>query len=160
MATLGPLRPRVWLMKLLKAPQTAQMECRLAWRSVHCPPKDQPHGWAETVGAGARKVRLLLRFAQVECLPSWAPPISMNTLSAVVEHQAISCPAHCLLSQSNRLWDRRGKPSLRSAMKGGKLAGLSPAVAGHPNRRHHHGIFKVLRSACRAAHRQLDGLRF
>ena len=61
-----------------------------------------------------------------------APPISMNTLSAAVEHQAISCPAHCLLSQSDRLWDRRGMPSLRSAMKGGKFADLSSAVAGHP----------------------------
>ena len=29
------------------------------------------------VGAGARKVSLLLGLAQVECRPSWAPPISM-----------------------------------------------------------------------------------
>ena len=28
--------------------------------------------------------------------PSWAPPISMHTLSAAVEHSAISCRAHCL----------------------------------------------------------------
>ena len=73
-------------------------------------------------------------------------------------HQA--SPTHCLLRQSDRLWDWRGKPSLRSAMKGGKLADLSPAVAGHPNRRHHHGIFRVFGSERRAAHRQLDGLRF
>ena len=66
---LGPSRPGVWLKSLLRAPQTVQTECRLAWRSVHCPPKDQPHNWVETVGAGARTVRLLLASAQVECRP-------------------------------------------------------------------------------------------
>ena len=40
-----------------------------------------------------QKVRLLLRFAQVEYRPSWAPPISIHTLSAAVEHSAISCRA-------------------------------------------------------------------
>ena len=40
-----------------------------------------------------------------------APPISMYTLSAAMEHQAISCPAHCLLRQSGRLLERRGHPS-------------------------------------------------
>ena len=44
-------------------------------------------------------------------------------------------------------------------MKGGKFADLSPAIAGHPNRQGHHGIFKVSGSTCRAAHRQFDGLR-
>ena len=57
--------------------------------------KDQPHGWVETVGAGARKVRLLLRFAQVECRPSLAPPITMDLLSSVDTHKAISLNAHC-----------------------------------------------------------------
>ncbi|MDP7998396.1 MAG: hypothetical protein RAK19_10415 [Synechococcus sp. SP1 MAG] len=32
------------------------------------------------VGAGARKVSLLLGLAQVEFRPSWAPPISMPIL--------------------------------------------------------------------------------
>ena len=35
----------------------------------------------------------------------------MHTLSEAVEHQAISCPAHCLLRQSGRLLERRGHPS-------------------------------------------------
>ena len=72
---LGPSCPGVWLKSLLRAPQTVQTECRLAWRSVHCPPKDQPHNWVETVGAGARTVRLLLRSAQGEYRPCRAPPI-------------------------------------------------------------------------------------
>ena len=32
------------------------------------------------VGAGARKVSVLLALAQVEFRPSWAPPISMSSL--------------------------------------------------------------------------------
>ena len=136
-----------------------KLECRLAWRFARLVKRPASRMSGNCWSRG-QKVSLLLLFAQVECRPSLAPPISMNTLSAAVEHQAISCPAHCLLSQSDRLWDRRGQPSLRSAIKGGKLADLSPAVAGHPNRRDHHGIFRVPGSACRAAHRQLDGLRF
>ena len=58
-----------------------------------------------------RTVRLLLSCAQGECRPSWAPPISMHTLSSAVERPAISCRAHCLLGRIDRLWDRRGKPS-------------------------------------------------
>jgi len=61
-----------------------------------CLSKDQPHGWVETVGAGARKVRLLLLFAQVECRPSWAPPISMDVLSTCQRLMAIRVNAHCL----------------------------------------------------------------
>ena len=55
----------------------------------------------ETVGAGARKVRLLLRFAQVECRPSLAPPITMDLLSSVDTHKAISLNAHCLLGPNH-----------------------------------------------------------
>ena len=34
----------------------------------------------------------------------------MHTLSAAVEHSAISCRAHCLLEQNVRLWEWRGHP--------------------------------------------------
>ena len=44
-----------------------------------------------------QKVSLLLGFAQVECRPSWAPPISMHSLSSAMRPTAISCRAHCLL---------------------------------------------------------------
>ena len=43
-----------------------------------------------------QKVRLLLLFAQVECLPSWAPPISMDILSTRQRLRAIRVNAHCL----------------------------------------------------------------
>ena len=46
-----------------------------------------------------QKVSLLLGFAQVECLPSWAPPISMHSLSSAMKPAAISCRAHCLFGQ-------------------------------------------------------------
>ena len=43
-----------------------------------------------------QKVRLLLLFAQVECRPSWAPPISMDILSTRQRLMAIRVNAHCL----------------------------------------------------------------
>ena len=52
----------------------------------------------------------------MECRPSWAPPISMNTLSSAVEGLAISCRAHCLLRLIDRLWGWRAKPSFRSTL--------------------------------------------
>ena len=62
-----------------------------------CRPKDQPHGWVETVGAGARKVRLLPLQAVVESQPSWAPPISMDLLSSPEADLPIRFHAHCLM---------------------------------------------------------------
>ena len=52
---LGPSRPGVWLKSLLRAPQTVQVECQLAWRSVHCPPKDQPHNWWKLLEQGPKQ---------------------------------------------------------------------------------------------------------
>ncbi len=43
-----------------------------------------------------QEVRLRLLFAQVECLPSWAPPISMDILSTCQRLMAIRVNAHCL----------------------------------------------------------------
>ena len=43
-----------------------------------------------------QKVRLLLLFAQVECRPSLAPPISMDILSTRQWLMAIRVNAHCL----------------------------------------------------------------
>ena len=52
----------------------------------------------------------------MECRPSWAPPISMHTLSSAVQSLAISCRAHCLLRLIDRLWGWRAKPSFRSTL--------------------------------------------
>ena len=41
------------------------------------------------------EVSVLLRATQVECLPSWAPPISMLTLSSPRSWVAIGVKAHC-----------------------------------------------------------------
>ena len=42
------------------------------------------------------EVSVLLRATQVECLPSWAPPISMLTLSSPRSWVAIGVKAHCI----------------------------------------------------------------
>ena len=47
------------------------------------------------------KVRRLLRIAQVECRPSLAPPISLDSLSSAGTHKAISLNAHCLSSPNH-----------------------------------------------------------
>ena len=49
-------------------------------------------GWLEQVP----EVSLLLSWTQVECRPSWAPPISIHTLLSSAEPMAIGVKAHCL----------------------------------------------------------------
>jgi hypothetical protein len=75
--------------------------------ATQCRPSRMIQVCVVTLAAGVRKVRLLLGLAVVECRPSWAPPISTDTLSAAVELLAISCRAHCLLRGIGGLWERR-----------------------------------------------------
>ena len=55
--------------------------------------------------------RRLLRIAQVECLPSLAPPISMDSLSSAGTDKAISLNAHCLAGRTIRSWFRFAWPA-------------------------------------------------
>ena len=66
-----------------------------------CLSKDQPHGWVETVGAGGRKVRKLLRSGWVECRLSSAPPISMNPVLVSRPAMAMSMKAHCPIQRDS-----------------------------------------------------------
>ena len=54
----------------------------------------------------------------------------MHTLSEAVGHQAISCPAHCLLRQSDRLLERRGHQSAWSRTM--KREARQSNATGHP----------------------------
>ena len=58
-----------------RAPETVQVERRLAWRTIACPPKDQPRSLLRLLEQGP-EVSLLLPSAQVECRLSSAPPIA------------------------------------------------------------------------------------
>ena len=68
-----------------------------------------------------QKVSLLLGFAEVECRPTWAPPISMYPISPAMRPTAISCRAHCLLGHERSivgvacLNELKGHPSARQA---------------------------------------------
>ena len=55
---------------------------------------------------------------------------TLGSRGAAGNQQSCSLP----FEAERPILERRGKPSLRSAMKGRKLADLSPAVAGHPKR--------------------------
>lgn len=85
------------------------VECRSTWRTWSCLSKDQPHHSVETVGAGGRKVRLLLGFAGVECRLSSAPPISMALLSTRGGSVGIGQIAHCLLRGKSPQSERRAE---------------------------------------------------
>ena len=84
MATLGPFGPGV------KRDSYGAPRRRCRGVSTHQTNITVITDEAFTVGlkswSRARKVRLLLGFAVVECRPSWAPPISMYILSAALEH--------------------------------------------------------------------------
>jgi len=70
----------------------------------------------------------------------------MHTLSEAVGHQAISCPAHCLLRQNDRLLERRGHPSAWArTMKREARQSNATGVVGHPKR--HSENFKHLQLA-------------
>ena len=77
-----------------RAPANGAEKNRLVWRtSLSRQTKRSRMEWK--VGAGARKVRLLLWIAQVECQLSLAPPISTNILWSADARKAISFHAHC-----------------------------------------------------------------
>ena len=50
------------------------------------------------------EVSLLLLWTQVECLPSWAPPISIQILSSLARPVAIGVKAHCRRGLGLRKW--------------------------------------------------------
>ena len=92
--TLRPFTPGVKQVTC-RTPTNSAEENRLVWRtSLSRQTKRSRMGWK--VGAGARKVRLLLWIAQVECRLSSAPPISINILWSADANKAISFDAHCL----------------------------------------------------------------
>ena len=51
MATLGPFALGVGLLSP-RAPEAVQVERRLAWRTIACPPKDQPRSWLRLLEQG------------------------------------------------------------------------------------------------------------
>ena len=97
-----------------RAPANGAEENRLVWRtSLSRQTKRSRMEWK--VGAGARKVRLLLWIAQVECQLSLAPPISTNILWSADAHKAISFHAHCPLGRAHQHWWRRVYPHPRES---------------------------------------------
>ena len=70
------------------------VECRLVWRTLACLPKEQPHGWVETVGAGVQR-----QAASNRC---WVGPSSLMNASDLDVHSfndavafGIGVKAHC-----------------------------------------------------------------
>ena len=60
------------------------------------------------------KVRRLLRFAQVEYRPSWAPPISMDQLSSAVCTRQSALTLIALKARTIRCWFRFAWPGRQS----------------------------------------------
>ena len=65
------LVPKWWVVELLRAPVSVQMECRSTWRSRDCLPKDGTRRWVKNCWSRGQVVRLLLWSAEVEYRPSW-----------------------------------------------------------------------------------------
>ena len=98
---LGPLRPGVGLFSY-GAPTNDAEENRLIWRTAVSSQSSSPrlggNFWSRHL-----KVRRLLKPARLDRRLSLTPPISMDSLSSVVTHKAISLNAHCLLRLSHQI---------------------------------------------------------
>ena len=93
MATLGPLGPGVKQDSCGAPTNGAEVSTDQTHISVVT---DEVLTFGLKSWSRGQKSRLLLQFAQVECRPSWAPPISMHTSSARAGNR---CRAHCLLGR-------------------------------------------------------------
>ena len=93
------LVPKWWVVELLRAPVSVQMECRSTWRSRDCLPKDGTRRWVKNCWSRGQVVRLLLWSAEVECRPSWLLRFRYTNCGAG-ERKAHQCN-DALLSEAN-----------------------------------------------------------
>ena len=98
------------------------------WRRRH---RRVAHGWVETVGAGTRgqsDFYGLLRWSVGRHGSSDLDEHTFGSGGASGNQLSCSLPFEPERPIVGPAW----RPSLRSAMKGGKFMDLSPAIAGHP----------------------------
>ena len=92
-----------------RAPETVQVERRLAWRTIACPPKDQPRSLLRLLEQGPES-----QSASSVC---WGGVSSVMGSSDLDDHsfvpsghKVISIKAHCLESRNDRLLGWRACP--------------------------------------------------
>ena len=85
-----------------RAPETVQVERRLAWRTIACPPKDQPRSLLRLLEQGPES-----QSASSVCwggVSSVMGPSDLDAHSFVPSwHKVISIKAHCLEGPNDRL---------------------------------------------------------
>ena len=89
-----------------RAPETVQEERRLAWRTIACPPKDQPRSLLRLLEQGPES-----QSASSVCWGGVSSDMGSSDLDAhsfvPSGHKVISIKAHCLEGLNDRLLGRR-----------------------------------------------------
>ena len=98
---LGPWALAVGLLSP-RAPETVQVERRLVWRTIVCPPKDQPRSLLRLLEQGPES-----QSASSVCWGGVSSVMGSSDLAAhsfvPSRHKVISIKAHCLEGLNNRL---------------------------------------------------------
>ena len=85
-----------------RAPETVQVERRLAWRTIACPPKDQPRSLLRLLEQGPES-----QSASLVCWGGVSSVMGSSDLDAhsfvPSGHKVISIKAHCLEGLNDRL---------------------------------------------------------
>ena len=85
-----------------RAPETVQVERRLAWRTIACPPKDQPRSLLRLLEQGPES-----QSASSVCWGGVSSVMGSSDLDAhsfvPMGHKVISIKAHCLEGLNDRL---------------------------------------------------------
>ena len=85
-----------------RAPQTVRTERRLVWRTIACPPKDQPRSWLRLLEQGPES-----QSASLVCWGGVSSVMGSSDLGAhsfvPSGHKVISIKAHCLEGLNDRL---------------------------------------------------------
>ena len=106
---VGSLSPR--------APETMQVERRLAWRTIACPPKDQPRSWLRLLEQGPE--------SQSAFWICWGGVSSVMGSSDLDElsfvpfgHKVIGIKAHCLQGIKGRVLVWRARSTISGRLTG------------------------------------------
>ena len=106
-------RSRCWVV-VSWAPAAVQAERRLVWRTIACPPKDQPRSWLRLLEQGPES-----QSASSVCWGGVSSVMGSSDLDAhsfvPSGHKVISIKAHCLEGLNDRFLGWRAVQSLEAA---------------------------------------------